>query len=152
MPKDELDAVAKLNQNAVEYLLIGGYAMRFFGKRRVAKDVDVLTNNSTENADRLYEAIRAVLGFTPRLTVAELREPSKQIKLGARGPDLDIRTSVDGLTFDAAYQRRIRTVERGIEIDIVSKDDLLFIKRIAIANDPKRQRKEQSDIKFLESL
>ena len=126
--------------------------MRFYGRRRRARDLDVLTNNSIENARKLYEAIRAILGYTPTLTIDELSQPCKKIALAARGPALDILTSVDGLNFGTAYNKRVSVVENGIEISVVSRDDLLFIKRTAVAKDPKRRKKEQADINFLESL
>jgi hypothetical protein len=141
-----------LNQNAVEYLLIGGYAMRFYGRRRPAKDVDVLTNNSIENAGKLFEAIQAVLGYTPTLRMDELTQPCKKLSLVNWGPDLDILTSVDGLDFGTAYGKRELAVQNGVTIPIVSKQDLLFIKRTAAARDERRRKKEQADIQFLESL
>lgn len=111
IPEEELDALRALNRNEVEYLLIGGYAMRFFGRRRRTKDVDVLTNNSIENTRKLFDAVREILGYTPRLVV-----------------------------------------ENDVAISVVSKQDLLIIKRNAVARHPKRGNKEHADIDFIEAL
>src|SRR5712691_10779298 len=53
IPRDELAVMKTLSWNQVEYLLIGGYAMRFYGSLRPAADVDLLIHNSPENAHRL---------------------------------------------------------------------------------------------------
>jgi hypothetical protein len=83
----------------VEYLLIGGYAMRFYGAPRRPKDVDLLTNNAPENAGRLFPIIRDLLGYIPQFTASELAEPHKKLDLEPHGYLLDILTSVDGLDF-----------------------------------------------------
>jgi hypothetical protein len=151
IPEAELVAMEVLSRNAVDYLLIGGYAMRFYGSRRYAEDVDILANNSTENVRKLFETIRTVLGYTPNFTADELMLPRKRISLAPHGPALDILTSVDGLDFETAHSKRESVIENGIPISVVSKEDLLFIKRSAAARDEKRRREEQADIAFLES-
>lgn len=152
IPRNELAAIKTLNQNQVEYLLIGGYAMRFYGALPCPKDVDLLTNNSPENAGRLFDIIRDLLGYTPRFTVSELADPRKKLDLTPHGYLLDILTSVDGLDFETAFRKGEVAFQRGIAVPVAAKEHLLFIKRTAAARDESRREKELRDIEFLESL
>jgi len=125
--------------------------MRFWGRRRQTEDVDLLANNSPKNAERLYEAIRIILGYTPAFTAHSLAQPSKQVRLGAWGPDLDILTSMKGLKFEVAYARREIIQEGGVPVSVISKKHLLFIKRAEARTASNRLKKATDDIEFLES-
>ena len=151
IPQKQLEAIQAFNKNQVEYLLIGGYAMRFYGASRSAMDVDLFTSNSTNNASRLFSAIESLIGHAPGFVLQELDQPRKKVNFHTDGYELEILTSIDGIDFDAAYQKRRLTIEKDVVIPVVSKADLLFIKRLA-AQDEKRREKELPDIVFLQSL
>ena len=150
IPDNELRALDVLNREAVKYLLIGSLAMRFYGASREVRDVDLLTETSPINAERLLRAIEELVGHPLVFSAEDLARSRKKVNLRNDGYDLDILTSVDGLEFDAAYQNRETAVEGSVVVPVVSKDDLLFIKRRA-AKDEKRCAKELADISFLES-
>ena len=148
----ELSALATLNDRGVEYVLIGGCAMRFWGHRRHTEDVDLLANNDHQNSLRLYEAICAILGFAPRFTADLLATDYKQVRLRDRGPDLAILTSIDGLGFAEVLAARVLANEHGTALPVASPKHLLFIKRAEARKLSKRLKKVTGDIKFLESL
>lgn len=50
IPKEEFEFLRKLNQGEVRYLLIGGYAMKYFGCVRRTEDIDLLIDNVIDNA------------------------------------------------------------------------------------------------------
>jgi hypothetical protein len=144
-----------LNQNQVEYLLIGGYAMRFYGATRVTRDLDLLVHNSAENARRLFESIQLLLNdlpYSPGFTANDLTKPCKKFMLQRHEYKLDILTSVNDLDFATAYREQEVAFQRGITIPVAAKEHLLFIKRTAVASDESRREKELPDIAFLESL
>lgn len=148
----ELEALETLNSKNVEYLLVGGFALRFYGRRRRTNDVDLLTNNTKENAARLYKAIVVILGYKPSFGPSSLEQPMNIVRLGSFGPNVDILTSVEGLSFGTAYAKREIAHENGIIVPVASKKDLLFIKRIEAKKASKRFDKASADIAFLESL
>ena len=150
IPDDELRALDALNRKHVEYLLIGGYAMRFYGADRDACDVDLLTSSSRDNAANLYGAVQELIGHPPAFDTKDLEEPRKRIRLWRSGYELEVLTSVEGLDFAIAYRDRTQATERGVTIPVVSRRDLLFIKKAA-AQHEKRRAKELRDIAFLES-
>jgi hypothetical protein len=126
--------------------------MRFYGAQRPTTDVDLLVGRSPENARRLFRAIEKLLGHAPGFTQAQLEEPRKNVYFGRDGYRLDILTSVDGLDFKVAHQSRQHALEKRLAIPVVSKSDLVFIKKAAVAGDERRRIKEGKDIEFLEAL
>ena len=50
---DFRDLLALLNENEVEYLLIGGYAVGYHGYPRTTADMDVWVASDPRNASRL---------------------------------------------------------------------------------------------------
>lgn len=145
--EEELDFLRKLDQNKVRFLLIGGYAMKYFGCNRRAADIDLLIDNSFDNAHKLYPLVVEALGYEPKFKVEELTLSNKQLRINKK---IDILTSVDGLEFSQAFQKRELKLEKGVAIPIVSKEHLIYIKELA-AKDEKRRLKELRDIECLKS-
>jgi hypothetical protein len=57
---------SRSNESGVEYLVIGGIACVLHGYVRATTDVDILIERSTENAERLLEALRGLGWGSPR--------------------------------------------------------------------------------------
>ena len=55
-PSHFRDFVEALNNNKVEYLLIGGYALGAYGHIRSTGDLDIFINATEENADKAISA------------------------------------------------------------------------------------------------
>lgn len=53
LPPDFKDFLRLLNGNAVEYLLIGGYAVAYYGYPRATADMDVWVAISAANAQSI---------------------------------------------------------------------------------------------------
>lgn len=72
MDRDELlDLLRALEEEAVDYVLIGATAMGFHGVVRATENVDVLVRAAPENIQRLRAALRAAFANDP--TVEEIR-------------------------------------------------------------------------------
>jgi len=44
-------------ENSVDYMIVGGYAVAYHGDPRFTKDIDIFFNASEENATRLQKAL-----------------------------------------------------------------------------------------------
>ena len=53
---DFRDFIQALNNNGVEYILVGGYAVILHGYRRVTGDMDIWVDRTKENYSRLTKA------------------------------------------------------------------------------------------------
>jgi hypothetical protein len=60
-----------LNEHKVKYLLVGGWAVGYYGYVRATADMDVWVSNKRENAERLVNALQA-FGFNVPELNAEL--------------------------------------------------------------------------------
>jgi hypothetical protein len=51
LPDDFKEFLRLLNSKGVEYLLIGGYAVSYYGYPRATADMDIWVGSTAENAD-----------------------------------------------------------------------------------------------------
>lgn len=138
----EIPLIEAFNQYGVRYLVIGGTAVRFYGHLRCVNDLDVVVDNSKENARRVYDALTGIIG-RQLFTVDDLCRPRQKLT-----PDyycLNILTSLDGVEFDEAYRDKVTVTLSGIPIHIISKPHLILSKKVAA------RAKDFEDIQALEN-
>ena len=58
VPDDLREFLKLLNSKRVEYLLIGGYAVGYYGYLRATADMDVWIAIAPKNADKLVRVLR----------------------------------------------------------------------------------------------
>ena len=59
LPPDFKEFLQLLNEHQVEYLLIGGYAVGYYGYPRTTGDMDVWIAVHEQNAQRIVAALKA---------------------------------------------------------------------------------------------
>lgn len=69
LPKDFKEFLKLLNSKKVEYLIVGGYAVAFYGYPRATGDMDIWIAVSMDNAHKIVEVLKE-FGFN----VPELQE------------------------------------------------------------------------------
>jgi hypothetical protein len=70
LPPDFKEFLMLLNSFGVEYLLVGGYAVGYYGYPRATADMDVWVGVGSENAGRIVEQ-----DFSPALADQRDRAP-----------------------------------------------------------------------------
>ena len=124
LPRDFRDFLKLLNENEVEYLLIGGYAVAYHGYPRSTYDMDVWVGISRANADRMVKVMEA-FGFAAEDVSPSLFLSEKcLVRMGVPPVRLEILTSVSGVDFDACYGGRVVDVIDGIEVSLINLRDL----------------------------
>lgn len=84
-----------------------------------------------EDTGRAAEALKE-FGFPlTDADLAELRTPNRMIVLGRPPSRIDILNGIDGIDFDAAYERRQAVEIRGETCWFLSLEDLIAAKRAA---------------------
>lgn len=113
-----------LNSHHVEYLLVGGYAVGYYGYPRTTNDIDIWAGVSHENAHKLCQVFLK-FGFSSASVSAEkFLDPSKVYRMGVPPVCIDLLLQVSGLDFTTSFSRR-KTVEiDGIELNLLSLQDL----------------------------
>ena len=56
--KDFRDFIALLNRHDVHYLIIGAFAYSFYVEPRYTKDIDILIEQSEENAEKILVSLK----------------------------------------------------------------------------------------------
>jgi hypothetical protein len=111
-----------LNSSKTEYLVIGGYAVNYYGYSRATVDLDIWIAISPENAGRVAQVLRD-FGFA-QADAATFLEPGKVIRMGVPPIRLEILTTISGVEFAACYCRRLATEIDGIPVNLIHLDDL----------------------------
>lgn len=57
---DLKEYIELLNENKVEYLVVGGYAASFHSRPRYTKDIDFWVNPTVSNAKRVIKTLETV--------------------------------------------------------------------------------------------
>lgn len=123
---DFRDFLTCLNEAGVEYLLVGGHAVAFYGYVRPTRDMDVWVAVSPTNAERLVQAIRAFFGTDLAGLAKEwFLDMENVTRFGAVPNLIEILPQVSGGDFAAAYARRVRAEVDGQSVNLISLTDLV---------------------------
>lgn len=127
--QDYKELLRLLNENQVEYLVVGAFALGFHGAPRNTGDIDIWIRISKENSTRMISALKdfgfSSLGFKEE----DFLDKDSIIQLGVPPVRIDILTSITGVEFDAAYKNRCVLKSEGIPINYLSKEDFIKNKR-----------------------
>ena len=124
------DVFESLNEHEVRYLVIGGIAAVLHGVPRATFDLDLLIDATSENAQRLLDALKAAgLGTASLTTADELL--AHEITVFKDRVRIDVQRSTPGLEFAAGWSRRIEMRHAGQRFFVVSRQDLIASKRAA---------------------
>ncbi len=103
LPEDFKDFLKLLNKRAVRYLLVGGYAVGFYGYPRATNDIDFWIELNRENAEKIVEVIRE-FGFNPPELSPELFLKDKQvIRMGFAPLRIGVLTEISGVNFAECF-------------------------------------------------
>ncbi|MGG7663591.1 nucleotidyltransferase [Dyadobacter sp. BHUBP1] len=129
LASDFEDFIKILNKHAVEYLVVGGYAMAFHGRPRFTGDLDIWINISESNAEKML-AVLAEFGFSSLGYQKEdfLKENIIN-QIGYPPLRIDILTSIDGVRFSEAVEhKRIIDID-SIEVAFIGLNQLIANKK-----------------------
>lgn len=97
---------ALLNARRVEFVIVGAHALAFHGAPRFTGDLDILVRPTTENGQRLLDAI-ADFGFpTGGLTPEGVTNPRQVIEMGVPPVQLHVMSAVDGVAWEDVWAGR----------------------------------------------
>lgn len=120
LPQDFKEFLQLLNAKGVEYLLIGGYAVGYYGYVRATADIDVWLAVSLENAERAVEALHDFGFNVPELSAELFRKSDSIVRMGVPPFRIEMLTGISGVTFAEWYGERVIDTIDGIEVTIIS--------------------------------
>lgn len=124
LPPDFKDFLKLLNSKRAEYLLIGGYAVNYYGYSRATADMDIWIAIHPDNAGKIAEAVRE-FGFDVEELAPELfLQEHKIIRMGVPPFRIEVLTTISGVSFDACYAERTVETLDGVEVNFISLEHL----------------------------
>lgn len=113
----------------VEYVLVGGFAVNYYGYVRSTQDIDFLVMPSPENAQNLMKAL-ADFGFAGANIPQEYFErEGTAVHLGVEPNRIDLLTYLKGVSNEEIFSNKIRVNLGGTQVNIIGYFDLLTAKR-----------------------
>ncbi|MBD3320470.1 MAG: hypothetical protein GF350_05165 [Chitinivibrionales bacterium] len=127
--KDMKDIIDLFEKHNVQYALVGGYAVIYYGYVKSTHDIDFLLFPSQENATRIMEALTE-FGFGNAGIPAEyFTKEGTAIHIGVEPNRIDFLTTLKGVS-NAEIFKRIEKVDfEGTILNIISRKDLLQSKK-----------------------
>ena len=131
--KDFLDFFVLLNENKVEYMLIGGYAVSFYGYPRFTGDIDIWINNTKRNAEKVLKSMSEFGIPVQKIKIEDLtsNEPMNGLYFGKEPFRIDIITALENLSFKKSYKSFKKIKVNKVTIKVISKTDLIKNKIIS---------------------
>ena len=126
---DYRDMVECLLREGVDFMLVGGYAVALHGWPRTTFDIDFWIMANPENAKAVMQAIKAFGAPLQGLTEDDFHRPGMVFQIGVEPQRIDIISAVDGLDYTDASSRAVKMNVDGLEIKVLSLDDLIINKR-----------------------
>ena len=126
---DYKDMLQALLDNGTKFLLVGAYAMGAHGYPRATGDIDIWVEPSEENSRRVYSSLAAFGAPLHEIDETTFVRHGCVFQIGVAPRRIDIITSISGVEFDEAYQKRQCVDIEGLAIPILSLGDLIRNKR-----------------------
>ncbi len=124
LPSDFKEFLQLLNSNHIKYLLVGGYAVGYYGYPRATADMVLWVAMQPENGRKLVEAIKAFGFDLPELSPELFLEKNKVIRMGVPPIRIELITSIDGVDFDECYGKRIEDMLDGVKVTLIDLEHL----------------------------
>ncbi len=131
LPTDFKEFLKLLNSNKVRYLLVGGYAVGYYGYPRSTGDLDLWIAIQPENVDRVVITLKEFGFDLPELSSELFLEKGRIIRMGVPPLRIELLTSISGVEFSDCFTDRNQVVIDDVEINIISFDYLKKNKRAA---------------------
>lgn len=143
--------INSLEKYQVRYILIGGFAMAFYGHVRATNDLDLWIRNDPANMKNLREALidagyteakalQATTQLVPGMAIFNMLESGFKLDL------MHFLKAFREVDFDACYNRASNSTFRGTTLKVLAAQDMPVEKQSV------NREKDLTDISFLKNL
>ena len=144
--KDYKEMLQCLLEENVRFLLVGAYAVAVHGFPRATKDIDFFVWATPENAANLMRALSKFGAPLHDISEADLSSEGVVFQIGNSPRRIDIITNISGVKFEQAYANKTTISIEGIEVPVISLEDLTANKRASA------RTQDLADVEKLESV
>jgi hypothetical protein len=130
---DHKDFLMLLLKHEVDFMLIGGYAVIYYGYERTTGDMDIWLKPSNENKIRFIEALRSYgINKNHLDAVNEMNfENTQVLHIGERPNKIDFLTKVQGLSYNEADVKKDLLPLKDKFVPVIDYNHLIILKMLA---------------------
>jgi predicted nucleotidyltransferase len=129
LPPDFKEFLKLLNAHQVEYLLIGGYAVGYYGYPRATADMDIWIAMNPANADKVVAVLKKFGFDLPELSPQLFLKDWQIIRLGVPPVRIELATTISGVDFKDCFPERIIADLDGVKVNLIDLKHLKLNKK-----------------------
>jgi hypothetical protein len=138
LTRTQRDCLSALRAEGVEFMIVGGYAVRFHGFMRPAEDLDLLISNERRNVEALKRFwLKAGAINVPYMMMVAQEEWGM-----VDWDDVDFLTAIRGGNFRKLRERAVSEIVEGDLTLIISKADLIAEREMSLHDQSQKERHE----------
>jgi predicted nucleotidyltransferase len=143
---DLKDLLEEFARDAVELVLVGGYAVAYHGRPRATKDIDFVLVGTSANLERAARALER-FGAPASVVEAVLTMAVDDVVFMGQPPlRVDFLRTIDGVATADLFARSVAGELDGVPVRVISIDDLIENKRTV------GRKQDKLDVEFLEQV
>ena len=127
--QDFRDLLALFNKHEIDYIIVGAYALGFYGAPRYTGDLDVFVKPDPDNAEKIKHALDEFGFGSAGLTPEDFEEEGKVIQLGFPPVRVDIVTSLTGITWAQARSGMVEGQFGDVPVHFIGRAEFIANKR-----------------------
>lgn len=127
--QDFKELLELFNRHKVEYIIVGSYALAYYGSPRYTGDIDLYVNPSRENAEKIISALKDFGFGSLNLTIEDFCIPQQIVQLGKPPVRIDIITSITGVTWKDAWMNKTSAKYGDIPVFFLGRNEYITNKR-----------------------
>lgn len=122
-----------LIQNEVDFIVVGGYAVIYYGYHRTTGDLDIWLKPDNQNKKKFILALEKLDFEKESINQVDRMDFTRPILLniGEAPEKVELMTFVSGLTYEEANEKKIITQSEKLDIPFLSLDHLIISKMSA---------------------
>jgi predicted nucleotidyltransferase len=122
LEKDLREFVELLNALEVRYVVVGAFAVAYHGQPRYTGDIDLFIERSSDNAQKILDAIEQFGFGKAGLSINDFLQPDHVIQLGVAPNRIDLLTFLSGVDFAEVWATREPAEIDGLSVAMISKE------------------------------
>jgi hypothetical protein len=142
LPKDFKEFLNLLNVENVQYLVIGGYAVGYYGYPRATQDIDIWIAMNPVNAERMVIVLRKFGFHVPQLS-PDLFLQEGIVRMGVPPMRIEVITAISGVNFTECYAERVVDVIDDLSVNLIS------LRHLRINKQASGRHKDLDDLEHL---
>jgi len=127
--KDFKELLGLLNKHDVSFIIIGAYALAFYGIPRFTGDIDIYVQPEIENANKILAALDEFGFGSLNLHSDDFIKKAQVVQLGVPPVRIDFVTSITGVTWEEADSGKIQGDYDGIHVFYLGREQYIINKK-----------------------